>query len=181
MTATVRNTRHGHKPVAVLVGAPGAGKSTVGRVLAGVLDLPFRDTDRDIEQAAGKAVSDIFFDDGEDQFRRLETAAVAAALAEHEGILALGGGAILDPGTRELLTDHRVIWLKVDVPAAAKRVGLARDRPLLSMNPRAHLREMLASRAPLYAEVATDIVDASQPSVASIVERLRRMLAPVGR
>jgi shikimate kinase len=169
------------QPVAVLIGAPGAGKSTVGRVLARVLGVGFRDTDRDIEQATGKSVSDIFVDDGEDHFRRLETAAVAHALAEHEGVLALGGGAILDTGTRALLAGHRVIWLRVDVPAAAKRVGLARDRPLLAMNPRAHLRELLAARAPLYAEVATDTVDACAHGVAEVVDQLRRALSQTTR
>jgi len=96
-------------------------------------------------------------------------------------VLALGGGAILDPRTRALLAGHRVVWLKVDVPAAAKRVGLARDRPLLALNPRAHLRELLAARAPLYGEVATDIIEASEPSVATIVARLHRALTPVSR
>lgn len=168
-------------PVAVLVGAPGSGKSTVGGALAAALGIAFRDTDRDIEEAAGKPVSDIFVDDGEAHFRALESAAVAAALAEHRGILALGGGAILDPATRRLLAGHRVVWLKVDVAAAAKRVGLARDRPLLAMNPRAHLRELLAARAPLYAEVATDIVESCGSSVAALVEQLRAALTPADR
>lgn len=165
------------RPVVVLVGAPGAGKSTVGRVLADVLDVEFRDTDRDIEEITGKPIGDIFVDDGEDHFRRLETEAVARALAEHDGVLALGGGAILDAGTRVLLSGHRVVWLQVDVPAAAKRVGLARDRPLLAMNPRAHLRQLLAARAPLYAAVATDVIEASVPSVTAVVDQLRRVLA----
>ncbi|MBA3798953.1 MAG: shikimate kinase [Geodermatophilaceae bacterium] len=169
------------RPIAVLVGAPGAGKSTVGRVLAGVLGVGFRDTDRDIEDSAGKSVSDIFIDEGEDHFRRLETAAVAAALADYDGVLALGGGAILDAGTRARLAGHRVIWLRIDLPSAAKRVGLARDRPLLAMNPRAHLRELLAARAPLYAEVASHTVETCNYSVAVIVDQLRAMLAPTTR
>lgn len=169
------------RPIAVLVGAPGAGKSTVGRVLAGVLGVGYRDTDRDIEDSAGKSVSDIFIDEGEDHFRDLETAAVAAALADHDGVLALGGGAILDAGTRARLAGHRVIWLRIDLPSAAKRVGLARDRPLLAMNPRAHLRELLAARAPLYAEVASHTVETSDYSVAVIVDQLRAMLAPTTR
>ena len=169
------------RPIAVLVGAPGAGKSTVGRVLAGVLGVGFRDTDRDIEDSAGKSVSDIFIDEGEDHFRGLETAAVAAALADHDGVLALGGGAILDAGTRARLAGHRVIWLRIDLPSAAKRVGLARDRPLLAMNPRAHLRGLLAARAPLYAEVASHTVETSDYSVAVIVDQLRAMLAPTTR
>lgn len=166
-----------HRPVVVLVGVPGAGKSTVGRVLAGALGVEFRDTDRDIEQASGKPVGDIFVDDGENEFRRLETAAVARALAEHEGVLALGGGAVLDAGTRERLAGHRVVWLQIDLPAAAKRVGLSRDRPLLALNPRAQLRQLLQARAPLYAEVATDLIDASASSIATIVDQLRRLLA----
>ena len=170
-----------HKPLAVLVGAPGAGKTTVGLTLAGALGVEFRDTDRDIEQATGKPIGDIFVDDGEDHFRILETAAVACALAEHDGVLALGGGAILDPGTRALLSGHRVVWLQIDLPAAAKRVGLARDRPLLTMNPRAHLRQLLQARAPLYAEVATDVIDASRPGVAAIVDELCRLLAQPAR
>ena len=165
-----------HKPLAVLVGAPGAGKTTVGLTLAGALGVEFRDTDRDIEQATGKPIGDIFVDDGENHFRILETAAVARALAEHDGVLALGGGAILDPATRALLSGHRVVWLQVDLPAAAKRVGLARDRPLLTMNPRAHLRQLLQARAPLYAEVSTDVIDASGPAVAAIVDELSRLL-----
>lgn len=171
----------GPRPSVVLIGAPGAGKSTVGRVLADVLGVGFRDTDRDVEQSTGKSVSDIFIDDGEDHFRRLETAVVAAALADHDGVLALGGGAILDAGTRALLSSHRVIWLRIGLPAAAKRVGLARDRPLLAMNPRAHLRELLAARAPLYAEVASHTIEASERSVAEIVDQLRVMLAPATR
>lgn len=168
----------GGRPVAVLVGAPGAGKSTVGRVLATALGVRFRDTDRDIEQTAGKPISDIFVDDGEAHFRALESAAVAAALAEHDGILALGGGAILHPDTRARLAGHRVIWLQVDLAVAARRVGLSRDRPLLAMNPRAHLRELMAARAPHYAAVATDIVQSSDSSVAEIVAGLRAALSP---
>ena len=176
-TASAVRTADVSRPVAILIGAPGAGKSTVGAALAEALGVAFRDTDSDIEQAAGKSVSDIFFDDGEDHFRTLEAAAVAVALAEHDGVLALGGGSILDQRTRVLLSGHRVIWLRVDVPAAASRVGLARDRPMLSMNPRGHLRQLLAERAPLYAEVATitaDTVDrAPDAVVAELIDILR--------
>ncbi|MDQ3717321.1 MAG: shikimate kinase [Actinomycetota bacterium] len=181
MSRPALEARHSPRPVAVLVGVPGAGKSTVGRVLARALGVGFRDTDRDVEQVAGKSVSDIFVDDGEDHFRLLETAAVAAALREHDGVLALGGGAILDAGTRALLADQRVIWLRVDVPAAAKRVGLARNRPLLAMNPRAHLRELMATRAPFYAEVATDTIEASHRSVSDIVDQLHTSLSQTDR
>jgi shikimate kinase len=148
------------RPVLVLVGPPASGKTTVGTAVAEQLGLPFRDTDRDIEAQAGSSVADIFITDGEDAFRAFEVAAVSRALAEHDGVLALGGGAVTQDRTREQLVRYGqdggiVVWLDVDLPSAAKRVGLSRDRPLLTVNPRAMLRTMLEQRAPLYAEVAT--------------------------
>jgi shikimate kinase len=142
-------------PVLVLVGPPGAGKTTVGRLAAVRLGVPFRDTDADVETAAGKPIAEIFIDDGEEHFRAIERAAVATALAEHDGVLALGGGAVLAAETRERLAGHRVVFLNVGLGDGAKRVGFARDRPVLALNPRAALRELLAARLPLYREVAT--------------------------
>jgi shikimate kinase len=142
-------------PVVVLVGPPGAGKSTVGRLVADRLSVPFRDTDRDVEQTAGESVSEIFVTRGEAAFRELERIAVRAALAEHDGVLALGGGAVLDDTTRSALAGHRVVYLDVDLSDATSRVGLNRDRPLLLGNPRAQLRDLLAQRRPLYQAVAT--------------------------
>ena len=142
-------------PVFVLVGPPGAGKSTVGRLLAEQLGVAFRDTDADVEELVGKSVADVFYEDGEDAFRELEKEAVRRALGEHDGVLSLGGGAVLSPETRELLRDHRVAFLSVGLGAAAKRVGLARDRPVLALNPRASLHVLLEQRLPLYREVAT--------------------------
>jgi shikimate kinase len=150
-------------PRLVLVGPPASGKTTVGTAVAEILGLPFRDTDADVEDVAGVTVADLFVQHGEPHFRALEEQAVARALAEHGGVLALGGGAVTSAATRELLVAHGraggvVVWLDVDVPSAAKRVGLSRDRPLLAINPRAMLRSMLEERAPLYAEVATATV-----------------------
>jgi len=150
-------------PLLVLVGPPASGKTTVGRAVAAALGTGFRDTDADVEAAAGATVSDIFVDAGEAHFRSLEEQAVAAALAGHDGVLALGGGAVLSAATRSLLTGYArdggtVVHLDVDVHDAAKRAGLSRDRPLLAVNPRAMLRTMLEERAPLYAEVATATV-----------------------
>ncbi len=142
------------RPTIVLVGPPGAGKSTVGRLLSTHLGQPFRDTDADIEATAGKSISEIFFDHGEEHFRLLEREAVALALATHEGVLSLGGGAVLAAATRELLAGHRVVFLSVGLSDAAKRVGLSRDRPVLALNPRASLRTLLEQRIPLYREVA---------------------------
>ena len=146
----------------MLIGPPGSGKTTVGQRVAAVLEVEFRDTDADIEAAAGKPVANIFFDDGEERFRHLEHETVVAALADHDGVLALGGGAILDPRTRDALAGHTVVYLQTDVANAAKRVGLNRDRPLLLGNPRAQLRALLEERRPLYEATATVIVDTAE-------------------
>ena len=145
-------------PVAVFVGAPGAGKTTVGQAVAALLGVPFADSDTIVEERAGKPIPEIFFDDGEETFRRLEREAVAAALTGFDGVLALGGGAILDEGTRALLAGARVVHLSVELSDAVKRVGLGGGRPLLAINPRATMKYLLDQRKPLYASVATHTV-----------------------
>jgi shikimate kinase len=155
-------------PVAVIVGAPGSGKTTVGREVARALGVGFRDTDADVVAATGRTVADIFLVDGEDAFRRLEATAVAEALAAHDGILALGGGAVLDETTRELLAGHRVVFLDVGLADAASRVGMARDRPLLLGNPRGQLLAMLDARRPVYQQVATVTVPTDGREVAEV-------------
>ena len=164
-------------PRAVLVGPPGSGKTTVGRLLAEIWDVEFRDTDRDVERVAGKEVADIFLVDGEGAFRALERAAVAAALAEHEGVLSLGGGAILDEGTRDLLAGHRVVFLDVSLDAAVKRVGMARDRPLLLGNPRTQLGLLMKQRKPLYDAVAAVTLDTSVRPAAEVAADVAEALA----
>jgi len=146
-------------PCVVLVGVPGSGKTTVGELLSERLHVAFRDTDRDIEVAEGKTVSDIFVDSGEPAFRALERAAVARALDEHDGVLALGGGAVTDSSTRALLLGHPTVWLQVGASAGAHRVGLDVPRPVLLGNVRSRLATLVAERAPLYAEVARVTVD----------------------
>lgn len=163
-------------PLLVLVGPPGAGKSTVGRRVARQLGVAFRDTDRDIEQSAGKRISDIFIDDGEEHFRALERAAVATALHNHDGVLSLGGGAILSAETRQLLRGHRVVLLDVDLSSASSRIGLNRDRPVLALNPRATLKTLLDERMPLYLEVAGRVVPTGRRSIVEVVEDVVRDL-----
>jgi shikimate kinase len=139
----------------VLTGPPGAGVSTVAAVLAARLGVALRDTDSDVEQVAGKTVADIFFDDGEGTFRDLERAAVAAALAEHTGVLALGGGAVMDPLTEVALAGHRVVFLDVRISDAAKRLGFNRDRPIAVGNPRSQWITLMEQRRGVYERVAT--------------------------
>lgn len=166
------------RPVAVIIGPPGSGKSTVGPLLAQALGVPFRDTDADIVAAAGKPISDIFVEDGEEHFRELERYAVAKALAEHDGVLALGGGSVLAAATRDLLAGQTVVYLGVDLGNAVARVGLDRGRPLLAINPRATLRHLMEQRRPLYEQVATHTVDTSgrtpEDVVAEIVSLVKR-------
>jgi len=146
------------KPVCVLVGMMGAGKTTVGELVAETLGVPFLDVDDTIAATAGKPIPEIFIDDGEDHFRALERAAVADAVDGFEGVLALGGGAILATETRKKLVGQTVVYLSVEVADALKRVGLGVGRPMLAMNPRATLRHLLDQRRPLYEEVATVVV-----------------------
>ncbi len=145
-------------PLLVLVGPMGVGKSTVGGLLAERLGAGHRDTDEDIVTAQGRSISDIFVEEGEDAFRALEKQAVRRALAEHDGVLALGGGAVLDPDTRALLAGHRVVYLSMDVEEAVRRTGLNAARPLLAVNPRKQWRELMEARRHLYEEVATAVV-----------------------
>ena len=163
-------------PVAVLVGPPGAGKTTVGRLLAERLGVAFRDTDADVVRVAGKSVAEVFIDDGEATFRNLERAAVATALADHTGVLSLGGGAVLDPGTRALLRTHRTVLLQVDLSNASGRVGMNRDRPVLALNPRAQLKRLLDERMPLYLEVATLTVDTNRCTARQVADEVAALL-----
>ncbi len=123
-------------------------------------------------QTAGKSVAEVFIDDGEERFRELEREAVATALQEHDGVLSLGGGAVLAEPTRALLAAHRVALLDVDLSSATSRVGLNRERPVLALNPRAQLKLLLEQRMPLYREVADDVVDTTGRTPEEVVDAL---------
>ncbi len=172
------------RPRVVLVGPMGAGKTTVAGLVAERWGTTVRDTDQDIEAAEGRAISEIFVDDGEAYFRAREREAVAAALAEHSGVLALGGGAVTDESTRALLADHVVVFLDVGLADAVKRVGLGAGRPLLLGNVRSRIKAILDERLPIYTSVAqvtvkTDGQDPEQVAaeVAAAVEALEKQEA----
>ena len=160
----------------MLVGPPGAGKSTVGRLLAAHLGLDARDTDDDIERESGRTIADIFLEDGEAHFRELESRAVRAALVDSDGVLAVGGGAVLDADVRRILTGHQVVFLDVTITGAAPRIGFNRDRPLLLGNPRAQWVRLMDARRPFYAEVASITVHTDGRTPDEVVAEIVRLL-----
>ena len=160
-------------PRVVLVGPMGAGKSTVARILAEQWGIGFRDTDDDVEAVDGRAISDIFVESGEEYFRALERDAVSRALAEHDGVLAVGGGAVMDATTRTALAGHHVVYLRVGLADAASRVGLGTSRPLLLGNVRGTMKVLLDERHPVYEAVSAAVVETdgrTPEEVARLVE-----------
>ncbi|MFY9330270.1 MAG: shikimate kinase [Candidatus Nanopelagicales bacterium] len=168
-------------PVVVLVGAPGAGKTTVGQRLADHWNVSFLDTDAAIESRAGKSVADIFVTDGEEAFRELEQSAVVEALENEGGVVSLGGGAILNADSRRLLADVTVVWLQVSASDAARRVGMTGARPLLLGNVRGMLVTMMEERTPLYAQVATHTVMTDDRSVDDVVNDVITAIEPASK
>lgn len=161
----------------MFVGPPGSGKSTVGRVVARRLGTTFTDADAVIVERAGKSVADVFTQDGEETFRAMERAVVAELLGTTRGVLSLGGGAVLDLGTRALLREHQVVSLLVGLSDGVRRTGMSGARPLLAgVNPRATFKALLDSRAPIYREVATVEVDTSRRSVNQVARAVLEAL-----
>jgi shikimate kinase len=160
----------------VLVGPMGAGKSTVGGLLAQRWGVTLRDTDHDVEASAGKEISEIFVDDGEERFRAMERVAVAAALGAHDGVLALGGGSVLDPDTRSDLGGQLVVFLRVGLTDAVRRVGLGVGRPLLLGNVRSRIKVLLDERQPVYESVADVTVDTDGRDPGEVADEVARLV-----
>jgi shikimate kinase len=165
----------------VLVGVPGAGKTTVGKLLAKNLGIDFFDSDQVIESRAGKSVSDIFTQDGEPAFRKLEHDVIVELLDSNNVVLALGGGSLGNDETRAKVKDATTVWLVAGLAQAVDRVGMNRNRPLLLGNVRGQLADLMAAREPFYKEVAAIAVDTSKliPSevVTEIVSKLEKIEA----
>ena len=165
------------RPVAVLVGPPGAGKSTVATALAALLGVGVHDTDAAVVAMEGRPIADIFVEDGEPRFRELERDAVAAALRDQRGVVAVGGGAPVDPATRALLAEHVVVFLDVSIADAARRIGFDQSRPLLAVNPRATWIAMMRDRRPVYEAVATHRVDTNGRTPEEVAAEVASLLS----
>jgi shikimate kinase len=158
----------------VLIGPPGAGKSSIGRALAKELALPFIDSDSEIEKKVGKKISEIFVDNGEPYFRELEVSKVKEILKEFNGVISLGGGAPINSEIFELLASgsYPIIFIDVSISQAAIRIGFNKDRPLLLINPRQQWINLMAERRPIYEKLASEIIssDSKKPvEVARII------------
>jgi shikimate kinase len=160
-------------PKAVLIGLPGSGKSTIGRRLAKALGVALLDTDAAIEQTTGRSIPDIFANDGEEEFRRIEEGVVREALESHDGVLSLGGGAITSPGVREALTGHAVVYLEISAAEGVRRTGGTTVRPLLAGDDRADkYRALMSQRVPLYRRAATIRVNTNRRNPGAVVRHI---------
>ncbi|MGB9227486.1 shikimate kinase [Mycobacterium sp.] len=169
-------------PKAVLVGLPGSGKSTIGRRLSKALGVTLLDTDMAIEQRTGRTIADIFANDGEAEFRRIEEEVIRAALNAHDGVLSLGGGAVTSPGVCAALAGHTVIYLEINAAEGVRRTGGNTVRPLLAGGDRAEkYRALMAKRVPLYRRVATLRVDTNRRNPGAVVRYIvSRLQSPAG-
>jgi shikimate kinase len=158
----------------VLIGPPGAGKSSIGKALAKQLSLPFIDSDSEIEKSVGKKISEIFVDHGEPYFRDIEVKKVKQLLQDFSGVITLGGGAPINAEITQMLesASYPVIFIDVSISQAAIRIGFNKDRPLLLINPRQQWINLMNKRRPIYEKLATNTVssDSKKPhEVAKVI------------
>ena len=165
-------------PNLIIIGPPGAGKSSVGRLLGKVMQIPFSDTDKIIEEITGKKIAEIFLEDGEPIFRKIEREVVLEEIAKEEGILALGGGSILDAEVDKELSrlKSRVIYLEVSISNAAPRVGFNKDRPLLAVNPRQQWMALMEKRRPIYERLAGHKVSTDNKKPSEVVNEIQGLI-----
>ena len=158
-------------PCVILIGPMGSGNTTIGQLLASELEIPFRDTDHVIEEKSGKSVSDIFLEDGEDEFRILEKKVLREELLSDDTVLALGGGAPISIDAQSALRAiaSPVVYLDISLATVAPRIGFNRDRPLLLHNPRGQWQTLMEARRPIYESIADTVIDVNDRSESEIV------------
>lgn len=166
-------------PRVILIGPMGSGKTTVGKLVAEKLQIPFRDTDQVIEETTGKSVSDIFLEDGEDEFRAIEKKVLRDELLADGAVLALGGGAPISIDAQSALRAiaSPVVYLDISLAAVAPRIGFNRDRPLLLHNPRGQWQTLMEARRPIYESIADSVIDVNDKTEAEIVSLVLEVLA----
>jgi shikimate kinase len=157
----------------------GSGKTTIGKLIASRLNLPFRDTDQVIEEDSGKSVSEIFLEDGEDSFRAIEKSVLRKELLSDNTILALGGGAPMSIDAQSALRAiaSPVIYFDISLSSVAPRIGFNRDRPLLLNNPRGQWELLMQERRPIYESIADTVIDVNGKSEMHIVDEILMVIA----
>lgn len=174
------------RPVVVLCGPMGSGKTSIGRRVASRLGVELRDTDHDVVAATGRSIPEIFADGGEAAFRDLEHEAVVCALREHGGVLALGGGAVVRPDTRDALARYRgeggvVVFLDIDVRAAMMRIASDTNRPMLHApgeSARQRWVRIMAERREMYEDVASRVVATGRRTPGAVADEIVTLVRP---
>jgi shikimate kinase len=158
----------------VLIGPPGAGKSSIGKALAKELNLNFIDSDSEIEKISHKKISEIFIEDGEPAFRLLEVDVVRRVLADFDGVISLGGGAPINPEIQEVLggANYPVVFIDVSIAQAATRIGFNKDRPLLLVNPRQQWISLMNDRRPIYEKLASQTISSDNQKPHEVAKQI---------
>ena len=158
----------------VLIGPPGAGKSSIGKALAKELNLNFIDSDSEIEKISHKKISEIFIEDGEPAFRLLEVDVVRKVLSDFEGVISLGGGAPINAEIQEVLQDanYPVVFIDVSIAQAATRIGFNKDRPLLLVNPRQQWISLMNDRRPIYEKLASQTISSDNQKPHEVAKQI---------
>ena len=165
----------------VLIGPPGAGKSSIGKALAKELNLNFIDSDSEIEKLSHKKISEIFIEDGEPAFRLLEVDVVRRVLADFDGVISLGGGAPINKEIQEVLedADYPVVFIDVSIAQAATRIGFNKDRPLLLVNPRQQWISLMNDRRPIYEKLASQTISSDNRKPHEVAKQISDKLKAI--